>query len=96
VTPDLIAQLRAYTGEKERMQYADARRRHRDSMRLWILIVLFLALLGVFVAKLYYAQAVGFKDTCELSQHFDPALSFLAGALTTILGFYFRDRSTRG
>jgi hypothetical protein len=95
MTPPAKDGLTAYIEETERKLFSDARRSHRDIVRAWIVIVLFGAFLIVFAAKTYYAQAVGFKDTCALDQHFDPVLSGLAGAFTTILGFYFRDRAAK-
>lgn len=96
MTPDLIAQLRAYTGEKERMQYADAHLRRRDVVRVWIVVALFVVFFVVFGVKVYFASAAGFKETCALDQLFDPVLSGIAGAFTTVLGFYFSERAGRG
>jgi len=64
---------------------------HENDIRVAIAASLFVALLVVFGLKLQYASAVGFKE-CSIDQFFDPILTGMGGALTTIIGFYFGDR----
>lgn len=64
---------------------------HEGDVRVAIAAALFVALIVAFCLKLHYASAVGFKE-CSIDQFFDPILTGVAGALTTIIGFYFGDR----
>jgi hypothetical protein len=96
VTPDPIAALQSYGTRKEKVRYTDAHRHHRDVVRAWIVVALFVVFLVVFGVKVYFASAAGFKETCALDQLFDPVLSGIAGAFTTVLGFYFSERAGRG
>jgi hypothetical protein len=65
-------------------------------VRVGIAAILFAVLLIVGGLKLHYASVAGFQETCAVDQFFDPIFSGLAGALTTIVGFYFGDRQRRG
>ena len=69
---------------------------HEGDVRVMIAAALFLVLLVAGGLKLHYASAAGFKETCSIDQFFDPLISGIAGALTTIVGFYFGDRRRRG
>jgi hypothetical protein len=42
--------------------------------------------------KAYFLSRIGLKDSCSIDATFDSMVAYLAGALTTILGFYFGDR----
>jgi hypothetical protein len=68
---------------------------HEGDVRVAIAAALFIVLLVVGGFKLYYASTAGFKETCSIDQFFDPLISGIAGALTTIVGFYFGDRRRR-
>jgi hypothetical protein len=68
---------------------------HDGDVRVGIAAALFVVLLVAGGLKLHYVSAAGFKETCSIDQFFDPLISGIAGALTTILGFYFGDRKRR-
>ncbi|HEV3156023.1 MAG TPA: hypothetical protein VGZ00_01630 [Candidatus Baltobacteraceae bacterium] len=68
---------------------------HEGDVRVGIAAALFVVLLVVGGLKLHYASAANFQETCAIDQFFDPILSGIAGALTTIIGFYFGERRGR-
>lgn len=93
--PDPINGWQTYGIRIEEPKVADARRYHPDDVRVWIAAVLFFVSIVVFGVKVY-ASFKGLKESCALDQLFDPVLSFLGGALMTMLGFYFSERNRNG
>lgn len=64
---------------------------HEGDIRVGLAVMLFVLASCVFGFKLHFASEAGFKE-CAVDQFFDPLLSGLVAALTTVIGFYFGDR----
>jgi hypothetical protein len=71
---------------------------HESDVRVSLAFLLLIALSIIVGVKVHYASVlsasnIGFHDMCSIDQFFDPIISFTAGSLTAIIGFYFGERA---